>query len=249
MSDKQGYTSTVTADQIISSVQADLGLLDNNFYSILLEKWIYEGVRHLCSNQLFIKTATSLEVTNNRASLPPDFRRLIALRYNGEVELTRGDGTIETVNRCFPLTYVDLPFIEQCGCDNDVLGFGGRNYLASYQIVGNEIIFRQNVVDGSEVQLSYLGFNIDSNCMLQILSDWERALSAYTRYKFHQCYPEVKGKFAPMLMQEAKNEWLAQKRWCKSLATTQEFINNRYQIIALARAWFVRTDYAAGTQF
>lgn len=249
MSDKQGYTSTVSSDQIISSVKGDLGLMDNNFFDVILEKWIFEGVRHICTNQLFVKNSQMLTVTNNRATLPPDFRRLLGLRYNSQVELTNADGSVSTVTRCIPLIYIDRQFAEDCGCDTNVWGTDYSDLVASYEIIGNEIICRQNIVDGSELQLSYIGFALDDNCMLLIHSDYERGLSAYTRMKFLQCYPEKKGNFTPMLLQAAMGEWRAQKRWLKAQAVTQEFINNRYQINALATAWFVRQSVSAGAQF
>ena len=235
-----GYNSTITIDQVISSVKADLGLIDNSFYDVLIEKYIYEGVRHLGTNQLFIKKPLTLTVSNGRASLPKDFRRMLGLRYHANVEIERADGTTETTTRCVPLIYIDRTFSEDCGCN--LSSNGWQDYLASFEIIGNELIFRQNISDGSKVELSYLGFQVDDNCLFVIRPDWERALSAYARVKFLQAYPEVKGNFAMALLREAKGEWINQKNWVKASATVQEFNDNKYQIIALAKAWFVNQN-------
>jgi len=243
-----GYNEAITIDQVISSARADLGLIDNSFYDVLLEKWICEGARHLSTNQLFVKKPATLTVINKKATLPSDFRRMLGLRYSVDVQLERADGAIETVTRCIPMTYVDKQFAADCGCDSNTLN-GWGNFLASYEIIGNEIICRQDVVDGSNLELSYLGLATDDNCLLIIRPDFERALSAYARTKFLQAYPEVKGQFTGMLLAEAKREWVNQKDWVKAQAVVNEFINNRYQIVALAKAWFVRNNYSAGAQY
>lgn len=236
MSVSLGYNESITIDQMISSVRADLGIIDNSFYDILLEKWINEGVRHLGTNQLFVKKPSVLIVSNNRVQLPSDFRRFLGLRYMQDVVVINGDGTTTTTTRCVPLIYIDQQFSSECGCNSN----GSGNFLASFEIIGNQIIFKQNVSDGSKVELSYMGFQVDDNCMLIIRPDFERALSAYARVKFLQAYPEVRGNFTMILLREAKQEWINQKRWVKALAINQEFSENKYQIIALAKAWFVR---------
>lgn len=235
---KLGYNETITIDQVISSARADLGIIDNSTYDVLLEKWINEGCRHLSTNQLFVKKPIVLTVTNNKITIPTDFRRLLGLRYLNDVTIVDVNGNETTTTRCIPLVYIDQQFAADCGCTNNLNGWG--NFIASFEIIENEIIFKQTIVDGSKVELSYMGFATDSNCMMIIRPDFERALSAYARTKFLQAYPEVKGNYTMMLLREAKSEWINQKDWVKSMAVTQEFINNRYQIIALAKAWFVR---------
>lgn len=233
-----GYNESITIDQVISSAKGDLGIIDNNFYDVLLEKWINEGCRHLSTNQLFVKKPIKLTVTNNRATLPSDFRRFLGLRYMQDTQLVNPNNSTTTTTVCVPLLYVDDQFADDCGCDLGLYNWG--SFAAKFQIIGSEIIFKQNVVDGSQVELSYLGFAIDDNCMLIIRPDFERALSAYARMKFLQAYPEVKGNMSMALLGEAKREWINQKKWVKAMAVTNEFFNNKYQIIALAKAWFIR---------
>ncbi len=240
-----GYTSAITIDQVISATKTDLGLMDTNIYDVSLELWINQGIRHTGTNQLFVKRPAILTMQDGRACLPVGFRRLLGIRAKAPYTITTPGGDDVTGIRYVPMLYLDLPFINECGVNvNDEYtstphGLGYRNYLSSFQIVGNDIVANGNIPDGTEIQISYLGMSIDSDCMLVCRSDWERGLSAYARMKFLQAFPEVKGQYTPMLLQKASSEWINQKKWIKGLATSEEFNNNKYMIRQLAKAWFV----------
>jgi len=245
MGNDTGYTSAITIDQVIASTKTDLGLMDTNIYDVSLELWINQGIRHTGTNQLFVKRPAILTLQDGRAELPVGFRKLLGIRAKAPYTITTPGGDDVTRIRYVPMLYLDLPFINECGItvndteNNSQHGLGYRNYLSSYQIVGNEIVANGNTPDGTEIQISYLGFAIDADCMLIVRSDWERGLSAYARMKFLQAFPEVKGQYTPMLLQKASSEWINQKKWIKGLATSQEFNNNKYMIRQLAKAWFI----------
>lgn len=243
MNNTTGYNSTISIDQVISSVQADLGIMGDNSFSVVIEKWINEAIRHTGTNQLFVKRPAILTLQDGRACLPVGFRRLLGIRAKAPYTITTPGGTEETRIRYLPMLYLDTPFLNECGVTvtetNEQHGTGYRNYLSSFQIVGNDIVANGNVPDGTEIQISYLGFSVDEDCMLLIHSDFERALSAYARYKFWTAFPEKKPQFSMTLMQDAKREWINQKKWLKALATSEEFNNNKYIIRQLAKAWYV----------
>jgi len=243
MSNTTGYNSTISIDQVISSVQADLGIMGDNSYSIVIEKWINEAIRHTGTNQLFVKRPAILTLQDGRACLPVGFRKLLGIRAKAPYTITTPGGTEEQRIRYLPMLYLDTPFLNECGVTvtetNEQHGLGYRNYLSSFQIVGNDIVANGAIPDGTEIQISYLGFSVDEDCMLIIHSDFERALSAYARYKFWTAFPERKPQFSMTLMQDAKREWINQKKWLKGLATSQEFNDNKYMIRQLSKAWFV----------
>lgn len=233
-----GYNEAITIDQVISSAKADLGIMDNNSYDVVLEKWINEGVRHLGTNQLFVKRPVILTIQDNRATLPAGFRRFLGMRFKSQIELINQDGSSSGRTACLPLLYLDTSFLNQCGCDTSNQSIL-TPYIGSFEFIGNEILFRGNIPDGTEVELSYMGFWVNDDCMLLIRPDFERALSAYSRMKFLQAFHEVKGNFTPMFLREAKGEWQAQKKWVKGLATAQEFQNDKYMMRQLSKAWFI----------
>jgi hypothetical protein len=240
-----GYNSTISIDEVIASAKADLAIMDTNIYDVVLEKWINDGIRQIGSNDLFVKRPAILTLQDGRACLPIGFRRLLGIRAKAPYTITTPGGDDVSGVRYVPMLYLDLPFVNECGInvnDTDTStphGLGYRNYLSSFQIVGNDIVSNGNIPDGTEIQISYLGFAIDDDCMLIIRSDFARALSAYARYRYWSAFPETKPQFAAMLLQDSKKEWQNQKSFLKSLATSNEFQNNKYMIRQLAKAWYV----------
>jgi hypothetical protein len=103
---------------------------------------------------------------------------------------------------------------------------------------GNKLVFSAVIEADAKLEISYIGFYKDKDCMLVILADYERALSAYARMKFLQAYPERKGQFAGTLLQMASREWMNQKRWVKGVAAKNSYDANKYEISRLAKAWF-----------
>lgn len=245
MGNDTGYTSAITIDQVIASTKTDLGLMDTNIYDVSLELWINQGIRHTGTNQLFVKRPAILTLQDGRAELPVGFRKLLGIRAKAPYTITTPGGDDVTRIRYVPMLYLDLPFINECGITvndnepNSQHGLGFRNYVSSFQIVGNEIVSNGAIPDGTEIQISYLGMAINDDCMLICRSDWERGLSAYARYKFWSAYPERNPQFAMGLLQDAKREWINQKKWIKGLATSQEFSENKYMIRQLAKAWYI----------
>lgn len=239
MSYSVGFNDVITIDQVITSAKIDLGIVDTNAYDIHLEKWINEGVGRIGSRQVFIKRPAILTINNKRASLPKGFRQFLGLRFLSNQQITNPDGSISNLNRCGPILYIDQNFVDSCNCGWMYDNYW-NNYIPTFEIVGNEIVFHNPIDDGTEVQLSYMGVAIDDDCLYMIHPDYEIPLSAYARMKFLQAFPEVKGGFAGMLLAEAKKEWINQRDKVRGIASLNEFEQNRYYMIALARAWFVR---------
>jgi len=241
-----GYESPITIDQVIASTKGGLGLMDTNVYDVSLELYINAGIRQIGTNQLFVKRPAILTLQDGRACLPVGFRRLLGIRAKAPYTITTPGGDDVPGMRYVPMLYLDTPFINECGInvnDTDTStahGLGYRNYLSSFQIVGNDIVSNGNIPDGTEIEISYLGFAIDNDCMLIIRSDYERCLNAYGRMRFYEAFPEVKGpQLSMVLMDKAYSEFKAQKKFLKGLATSEEFNNNKYMIRQLSKAWFV----------
>lgn len=236
---KTGVNDSITIDQVIASAKADLGMLDSNAYDVHLEKWINEGAGQISSYHQFTKKDTLLTINNNRAELPSGYIRYLGMRFHTTVTVYNPDGSTTEKKACAPLLYIDKDFLSECNCDMHWQDWW-INYQPSFQIVGNEIIMTKGVPDGTEVQFSYVSKVLGDDCLYIIHPDYERALSAYSRMKFLQAFPETKGNVAMALLGEAKREWINQRARIRGLATLNEFEDKRYQIINLAKAWFVR---------
>lgn len=235
---KTGVNDIITIDQVISSAKADLGMLDSNSYDVHLEKWINEGAGQISSFHQFTKKDALLTITNNRTEIPNGFVRYLGLRFNTLTTIYNPDGTSYEKRVCAPILYVDKDFVGDCNCENAWQDWW-VNYQPSFQIVGNELIFTKGIPDGTQVEFSYISKVIGDDCLYVIHPDYERALSAYARMKFLQAFPETKGNIAIALLGEAKREWIAQKKRVRALSTLNEFENERFAMVNLAKAWFV----------
>ncbi len=227
----------ISIEQVVSSTKMDLGIMDDNRYDILFEKWINEGLRHLGANSLFVKIPLIIEVKagEKEICLPEGFKKLLGVRWITEVTTTDGTGETITQNACYSVLISDKRFLSDCGCED--LG-RIEDSVNMITVNGNKLVFSAVIEADAKLEISYIGFYKDQDCMLVILADYERALSAYARMKFLQAYPERKGQFTGTLLQMASREWMNQKRWVKGVAAKNSFDANKYEISRLAKAWF-----------
>ena len=69
-----GYEDTISVDQVIASIKMKLGIPNISDYDVELEVFINEGIRHLSTNQLFVKKPCVLELEDGKARLPSGYR-------------------------------------------------------------------------------------------------------------------------------------------------------------------------------
>lgn len=223
---QEGYYNTITTNQIISSIKMQMKI-ETSDEDINLERIVNEGVRHLDSLSIFVKSFCCLTVTNSRAKLPHGYHSLIGLRfkqadsYDAYGNLIPGFGYIG-------ITYVDKAFLSTASlANNDVQSF------TNYQINGGCIHFNNEVADDSTIQLAYWGLNVDEDGLFVVYEDYERALVAYGCWKYclqnHNSYPMN-------ITQTYMNEWKAQKKWIKSNDVRDHFRNNKRDMAATMNA-------------
>ena len=183
------------------------------------------------NNEIIFDTgiATNIQVNNIQAGVQPSTTQVVSVSQEAPTQ------EINPINRCIPILIADKRFLSDCGCED--LGVYD-DIISMATIVGNKVIFNTSYEHDAKVEISYIGFYKDNDCMLVILADYERALSAYARMKFLQAYPERKGQYTTMLLQLASREWVNQKSWVKGVAAKNSFDNNKYEISRLAKAWF-----------
>lgn len=191
-------------------------------------------------------SGTSTLILSGSVSIPSTFtvNQVFPSAPSGTISIINNNydtpvSSMSPLTRCGPILYIDQNFVDQCNCGWQYDNYW-NNYIPTFEILENELVFHNEIPDGTEVQLSYMGVAIDDDCLYMIHPDYEIPLSAYARMKFLQAFPEVKAGFAGMLLAEAKKEWINQRDKVRGIASLNEFEQNRYYMIALARAWFVR---------
>lgn len=213
---QEGYYNTITLNQVISSVRAQLRI-DTSDDDIWIEKLVNEGVRHLDGLSIFVKSFACLTVEDSRAKLPHGYHSLIGIRFK-QPDIENTDGTIITSQNYFGVTYVDLSFIQSSTSTNNVA------VSSSYQIIGGCIQFNNTIEDGAKIQLAYWGLNVDNDGLFVVYEDYERALTAYACWKY--CLQNY-DKYPNNLYSTYMLEWKAQKKWIKSNDVRDHFQKNK----------------------
>ncbi len=226
---------TLGINAVLSSVKAEFKI-EASDSDIWLFKMINESVRHVDLLTLFQKKTAILDVKNNIACLPCGFYRMIALRF-GQPPF------------CGTAIYVDIPFANSIGCCGGNVANGTSGIFAfsnSFQIQGSNIVFNQAVnfdINGNfmpdpitKCYIAYYGFDVDEDGLFNLYADMERAIVAYVCWKYaRQNFKE----YPTAVRNEYRQEWIAQKKWLKSNAYYNNFMDTRWQIAEQSNAILV----------
>lgn len=231
-----GFYHQVSYAQLISSAKAELKI-ETSDYDIVMDRWINEGIRHIDALNIFSKCTAVLPITDKTAELPCGFFRMIALTLGG-------NGA-----NCASAVYVDMPFLQSCGCAPVWNSTGTFTTQGLYEIQDGRIYFHSNTfystvaVDGSitttevvpytHCTIAYFGFLVDDDGLLKAYQDMERALTAYVCWRYsRQNFKE----YPQYIQQSYYQEWCSQKKWLKSIAFQNDFRNTRRQIAEIVNS-------------
>jgi len=238
-----GFYHEVSYEQLISSVKAELKI-EVSDSDIIFEKWLNEGIRSVDALSIFSKCTAVLPIHDNMAELPCGFFRMIACTLGG-------NGA-----NCISAIYVDLPFLTSCGCAPIINSTGIFNTQGLYEIQNGRIFFHSDLfttvstTNGpqtitttlpiTECTISYFGFNVTEDGLLKAYQDMERGLTAYvcwryTRQNFRE-YPQY-------ISEGYRQEWVAQKKWLRSVAFQNDFRNTKRQIAEIVNAMVVDKNF------
>lgn len=224
------YQPVLGIEAVIQAFKDDFKI-EHSQGDITFTRWVNQGVRHIDCLTLFQKKITTLQVKNNIACLPCGFFRMLALRFGAPPFL----GTA---------IYVDTPFANFCtnNAVEGILGGGAEwggmfAFSNSFQIQGSNIVFNQvrNFdINGDFIEqpitsctIAYFGFDVDNEGLFNVYADMERALVAYLSWQY--CKQNFR-EYTEGIRNEHRREWIAQKKWLKSNAYYQDFLNTRHQI-------------------
>ena len=246
-----GAYSTISMEQVISSVKMNLRI-ESGDDDLYIFRFANEGARHFDSLDTFIKRNCTLDINDGKAKLPNGFHQLLAMRPHG---------TFQDSN----LIYVDQPWLTGQGINSNGYFNGagafqindgyiyftlgtmadnhGVNATGDYpiDIFGNPVMDTTPLILASSIEIAFIGMNVDDNGFIRVYSDMERGLIAYISYKY--VITSTPGKFSPMQIADAKQEWIAQKHWYKSKVVQDKFRNTKRQVASLANAYIANKNF------
>jgi hypothetical protein len=209
--DSVGFFSTTSLDQFVSGAKLQLKI-ESSDSDIWFIKLANEAIRHLDCYDIFVKKTCSISVINRKAKLPSGFQRLIGLRFG-------------TTNVCSDLVYVDLPFINDCGCSVISLNVIPLNGI--FQLQDGFIFFHGDTSSLTDVTIAYFGLNVDDTGLMKAYEDYERAVIGYICWKYAL---QNFDKYPANVKEDYHREWQAQKKWVKSTSAQNEARRTKAQL-------------------
>lgn len=207
------YT-TISIDEVVERTKMQLRLQNTTEHDDYLTVLVHEGLRKLNNLYQLEKFTCKLTVEDNKAELPKNFIRLLAITAD-----------------CFPMLYADLDFIKDCGCDTTDLQW----YRNTFQITGKYIHLKSDT-EVEEIRLAYYGLAVDDNGCMAVYEDFEPALMHYSCWLFGLAYPE---DYPLNWLETHRRNWVAQKAYLKGMAQVEDFQRNKREIQTIFKSKLV----------
>lgn len=211
-----GYYDEISIEEVIARTRMQLKLNDGSWDSFL-EVTIREALRELRAPSVIVKQQCTLEVVDGKAKLPSGFWRLLELRLNNQPVTDPITGV--TTNQCYSYLYADTKFLSNCGCTTD----GVLDFMKTFQIAKGYIWFPDGTI-AEEVQMAYMGYNVDEKGRTMIYAMHERALWNYACYMFFMTNPELANG---MIIDQYNRTWIAQKSMVNGIGNEMLFQENK----------------------
>ena len=223
----------ISLEEVISSAKMTLRLDGSSDADNFLMLQIRYALKTIGSLDSFIKCRKEVEIVDNEVCLPKNFYRLLAMRYLPEFDIDNGQNPVFS-----GALYVDQTFLYESGC-NDGLPSGFKQYVGSFQIVGDKIVLNGKN-SAKKVLLAYLGFYEDEDGFPVVMEEMELALSNYAAYRYALSFPEA---YTPLQINEWKREWIAQANSVKGRAAARDFRKDKDEILAITNSLVASKDY------
>jgi hypothetical protein len=228
-----GRYSTISIDQVISRAKMQLKLNDGSEEDFL-EVLGNEALNNLDCLSLMKKQQKTLCISDCKAKLPCGYYKMLGLRFICSDIVDPENNTIR--NNWNNFLYIDKNFLRDCGCEvneNSTLPY--RDYQQTFQIVDGWIYFN-SYIDAEEVEIAYMGMNVDETGRLLIYEDYERAIVNYICWQFALTNIQL---FNQYQIEKYERTWKAQKAKVKADDSRNDFQNTKYQIRKIFNAVLV----------
>ena len=225
----------ISYSQVIATTKMELSIENSSDHDGFLLLMADEAMRQINDRTMFSFQTKDIPLDSGMAPVPCGFMRPLAVWYS------------KSGSKCTLAPYIERDIVDICGCDEKKFGKLGT----SYQLNGGYITFHNpDAIDADEVSIAYWGMRLDDNHMPIVLERHNRGLRAYLRWKYYskeaRKHPDASmRKFLMGLAKDGETEFIAQKRYLKGKAISEEFQADKKSISRTFNAW-IRRDNKRG---
>lgn len=230
----------ISVSDVIARAKMQLGLSGTTDNDIWFETLANEAARHLDCLSVTVKRTCKIDIDGSTVCLPKGFKQFVAFRFLDNTDVDNGTTTLTSLTTTTQLTgnivigstngialannsvYADLKFLGSCGASSN----GWYDYYNLFEIQNGMMYFHGTPVY-TQGLLSFMGFNVDSNGMMLIYEDYERAMWNYICWMF--CLQNF-DRYPANLREEYRMTWTSQKAWLKSEEVVQHFKDTKRQV-------------------
>lgn len=226
---KRSISTPVSLKAVVASAKQELRIAATSEHDAMLYRLADECLGQIGSLDMFVKQTECFDIEDYRFELPDGFIRPVAIRLVG----TQTDGVNANV------LYFDQDFLRQCECEDTVFR-NFPNIAATGQISNGYWVFNTNIT-ATKAVMTYMGRNLDENCLMVMYEQQERAVRTYLCWKFSRMFYDV---FPRDVRADFQAEWTAQRRYLIGDAVQRDFRNKRTQVGSIARALLINQNFA-----
>ena len=219
--------ATTSEKVILAQVRLELNLTDGTADNLLLRRYIKQALTELRTPLMFTRKEETLQVYEDKVQLPDNFVRFdkpgsiyISGMTNPETETQAGG-----INS-FPVGGNNAFFSGDPSGANQP-----PTWFPFFQQVGNTLYFSPGS-SVEEIKISYTAVNTDEEGNWIIPANYERAISAYSKWKYAQTFSR---EFNADIRGEYFTEWRNSKRYLKGLENLQNDSDRQLTAIIMNR--------------
>jgi hypothetical protein len=199
-------TGKASVYSVAASVARNLGLRDTTNHIMNFIEWAFEAEMKIGSKDTFSEKTQTLKIYNKKAKLPCDFYKLIDLMIGGDYNQPTSS-TFKTKE-------------------------GHIDSTPSKYYLDDSYIHFSSASDGTEVDIAYLGVELDENGFPFIEQSHVDAVSAYIMWK-HKAVEYYNQKLPQYIYKDLENRWY----WLCGQARGNDNMPSQHEMQKVASVW------------
>lgn len=208
----------VPLEQFVASAKMQLKI-NTTDEDIWFGKLANEGIGRLKCLSLIKKNVAEFDICDNKIKLCSSVLHILGLRLG-------------TGNNCSTAIYVDMPFLQSCGCTRNPSVF----IADAFEINDGFIWFHGDIRGAKKATISFTSYKVDSDGLKQAQAEYESAITYFICYHYAlQNYLLIPRD----VRAEYWEQWLAQRRIVINSDSVRSFRDTKAQIQEIVSALII----------